>query len=212
MMARHVLKFERSMGAALAAILVTPSLAGAAPVADVEPAFGDAESGADATPADVLHPDLAAAAPQPDWVREGQGQGTGTGVEQDPRALNRKIRTAGRVTLAGGAIAVLGGAIALSGVILLYGVRPERRLDELAEDNGGTLPVDDDTRHRMISIARSGPIVVFTGLGVLVGGAITAAIARIRFKQLRERRRTSTVSFSPTMLGRGAAVHWEVRF
>lgn len=205
--------------AALTAVLIAPSFASASaleppPVADFDDApassdEGSAEGPSDA-PADVLHPDLAAAAPQTDWIREGYGKGEG--VAEDPRALNRKIRRAGRVTLAGGGIAILGGAIAISGAILLYGVRPQTRLNKLAAENMGALPVDDDQRHRLISIARVGPIVAFTGLGVLVGGVITAAVARIRLKKLREQRRTSIVSFAPTPFGRGAEVRWEVKF
>lgn len=207
--------------AALTAVLIAPSFASARaldeppPVAEFDDAPADAPDDApdDApadVPADVLHPDLAAAAPQTDWIREGYGKGEG--VVEDPRALNRKIRRAGRVTLAGGGIAILGGALAITGAILIYGVRPASRLSELKDDNMGVLPVDDDERHRLISIARAGPIVAFTGLGVLVGGVITAALARVRLKKLRERRRTSIVSFAPTHFGRGAELRWEVRF
>lgn len=186
---------------------------------DAEPSNGGSEGGSEVgaeggsaaeTPADVINPELAAEAPQTDWIREGYG--TGAGAEKDPRALNRKIRLMGRITLAGGGIAVLGGALAISGAILLYGVRPSSRLSQLADDNMGTLPTDDDKRHRLITMARTGPILVYTGLGVLVGGVITAAIARVRLKKLREQRRTSIVSVTPTMFGRGAEVHWEVRF
>lgn len=192
--------------AALAVLLASPSLAAARPppVAEFD------ESPAAPGSADVLHPDLAAAAPQADWVREGYG--AGAGVEQDPRGLSRKIRRTGRVTLAGGAIAILGGMLAITGAVLLYGVRPQKRLKDLAEDNGGSLPTDDAERHRLISIARAGPVLAFTGLGVLVGGAVTAAVARVRLKKLRERRRTSIVSLAPTLYGRGAELRWEVRF
>lgn len=161
-------------------------------------------------PTDVVHPELAAEAPTPAWVREGGAGGGKAG--QDPRALNRKIRHAGRATLAGGSIAILGGAMALTGVILLYAVNPAKRLKDLAKKNGGSLPVDSDKRQRLISIARAGPIVAFTGLGVMVGGMITAGIARWRFGKLREQRRTASVSFGPTMLGQGAEVYWEMRF
>lgn len=170
---------------------------------------GGGDAGA-AAPADVLHPDLAAQAPQSDWVREGYG--TGSGSTADPRALNRKIRTAGRVTLAGGGIAVLGGALALSGVVLLYAVRPSSRLDKLAAKNMGALPTDSDERHSIIGLARTGPLLIYSGLGLLAAGFITAAIARVRLKKLREQRRTSIVSISPTMLGSGAEIHWGVRF
>jgi hypothetical protein len=205
--------------AALTAVLIAPSFASARaleppPVAEFDEspadAPADAEGPSDAPPADVINPDLAAEAPQTDWIREGYGKGEG--VVEDPRALNRKIRRAGRVTLAGGGIAILGGAIAITGAILLYGVRPASRLNDLRDDNMGVLPVDDDQRHRLINIARAGPIVAFTGLGVMVGGIITAAVARSRLKKLRERRRTSIVSFAPTPYGRGAEIHWEVKF
>lgn len=195
---------------------MTPSLAYGDSRSEPEGGEGGAEAPAaagDEGSSDVLNPDLAAEAPKPDWVREGHGTGTGVaGPDQNPRVLNRKIRTAGRVTLAGGGIAVLGGALAITGAVLLYGVRPSTRLNKLANENGGYLPVDDDQRHRLISIARSGPIVVYAGLGVLVGGVITAAVARFRLKKLREQRRTSAVAFAPTPLGRGAQVLWEVRF
>lgn len=183
---------------------------GAAAPDDEAPA--DAAPAGDA-PADVVNPDLAAEAPKPDWVREGYGQGTGVaGPDVDPRVLNRKIRTAGKVTLAGGGIAILGGVIAITGAVLLFGVQPNTRLNKLKTSNGGVLPVDDDKRQRYITMARTGPILAYTGLGVLVGGVITAAIGRVRLKKLREQRRTSTVAFMPTTLGRGAQVQWEVRF
>lgn len=202
--------------AALTAVLLAPSFASARaleppPVAEFDDSPSDAPAeGPSDVPADVINPDLAAAAPQSDWIREGYGEGDG--VATDPRALNRKIRRAGRVTLAGGGIAILGGAVAITGAILLYGVRPASRLKALRDDNMGVLPVDDDQRHRLINIARAGPIVAFTGLGVMVGGVITAAIARLRLKKLREQRRTSIVSFAPTPYGRGAEIHWEVKF
>lgn len=198
--------------AALTAVLLAPSFASARALDEPPPVaeFDDAPADSADAPADVLNPDLAAAAPQTDWIREGYGKGEG--VVEDPRALNRKIRRAGRVTLAGGGIAIFGGVIAITGAVLLYGVRPASRLADLKDDNMGVLPVDDDQRHRLISIARAGPIVAFTGLGVLVGGVITAAIARSRLKKLRERRRTSIVSFAPTPYGRGAEIHWEVKF
>lgn len=202
--------------AVLTATLMLPSLARGDALAD--PAAGEAEAdapeGGDGEAAgDVLNPDLAAEAPKPDWVREGYGQGTGVaGPDQDPRVLNRKIRRAGKVTLAGGGIAILGGALAISGAVLLFGVRPSTRLNKLADDNGGALPVNSDKRHQLITIAQAGPIVAYAGLGVLVAGVITAAIGRSRLKKLREQRRTSSVAFMPTTLGRGAQVQWEVRF
>lgn len=229
------MNFERRTGrtrvAVLTATLMLPSLAsgdsrsgaavdGAAVIADEpeEAPAGDAAPADDAAPAgdaatDIINPDLAAEAPKPDWVREGYGTGTGVaGPDVDPRVLNRKIRTAGKVTLAGGGIAILGGALAITGAILLYGIQPNTRLNKLKTSNGGFLPVDDDKRQRLITIARTGPILAYAGLGILVGGVITAAVGRLRLKKLREQRRTSSVAFMPTTLGRGAQVQWEVRF
>lgn len=221
----------RSRVVALTAFLMFPSLArgdalaeppaadeAEAPAGDESPPAADeAAPAADEAPADVLNPDLAAEAPKPDWIREGYGTGTGVqGADTDPRVLNRKIRTAGRVTLAGAGVALVGGALLISSAVLLFGVRPSSKLDQLAKDNGGTLPVDDDKRQRLISIAQAGPIVAYTGIGVLVAGMVTAAVGRLRLKKLREQRRTSAVAFMPTFmpttLGRGAQVQWEVRF
>lgn len=192
------------------AVLMLPSLAHAEPPAEGPAAESPFDDGAAAKQADVINPELAAEAPQGDWIREGYG--TGKGVEQDPRLLNRKIRRAGAVTLAGGGIAVLGGALAITGVILMYVGNPTKKLNKLASENGGVLPTDNDKRHSAISMAYATPIVIYTGLGVLAAGVITAAIARVRLKKLREQRRTSIVSVQPTMIGRGATVNWEVRF
>ncbi len=114
----------RTRVAVLTATLMFPSLAHAdsiaePPAAEAEatdapataesdaPASADAAPGDDDLPGDVINPDLAAEALKPDWEREGYGTGSGVaGPDVDPRVLNKKIRTAGRVTLAGGAIAV----------------------------------------------------------------------------------------------------------
>jgi len=97
---------------------------------------------------------------------------------------------------------------------MLYAIRPSSRLSKLKDENGGALPTDDDKRHRLITMTRAAPILVFTGIGVFVTGAIIAAFGRIRFKKLREKRRTSTVAFAPApaALGRGLELHLEVRF
>jgi len=208
--------------ALLTAALIFPSLARAdvrTEPAQVDPFAEEAPADAPASdapagdaPAGVSNPELAAEAPQPSWNYEGGGGG---GVsEGDPRLLNRKIRTAGKVTLAGGGIAVLGGLVAISGVVILYAVRPQSRLSSYKSDNGGALPIDDAKRHRLITMSRTAPLLAFTGLGVFVGGAIIAAIGRIRFKKLREKRRTQTVAFAPApaALGRGLELHLEVKF
>ena len=230
-----VTRAEGSRVALLTAALIFPSLAradvrtepaqvdpfaedapGDAPAGDApaETPAGDALAG-DApseVPAGVSNPELAAEASQPSWNYEGGGGG---GIsEGDPRLLNRKIRTAGKVTLAGGGIAVLGGLVAISGAIILFAVRPQSRLGAYKSDNGGALPVDDDKRHRLIGLSRTAPLLAFTGIGVFVGGVIIAAIGRIRFKKLREKRRTQTVAFAPApaALGRGLELHLEVKF
>ena len=206
--------------AALTAVLMLPSLARAeaqpadgsaagpaaadsAPEPWDEPTSapeGGAKAGGDAgadVPSGVLYPELAAEAPAPTWAYEGGGN---AGVETgDPRVLNRKIRKAGRTTLVGGGIAVIGGALAISGAVLLFGVRPKERLIKLADANGGFLPPDNAKRQRLIAMAETGPILVYVGLGLLAAGVITATIARIRLKKLREQRRTSTVAFMPFM-------------
>jgi hypothetical protein len=41
---------------------------------------------------------------------------------------------------------------------------------------------------------------------------ITAAVARVRLKKLREQRRTSIIAVTPTTYGQGAELHWELRF
>lgn len=209
--------------AALTAVLMAPSLAHAAPESDDPPA-SDGEAKPDdansetppqstAEGPDIRHEDLAAQLSDRAWVNEGDGSGTTGGVDIDPRALNRKIRRTGKVTLAGGGIAVVGALTGLAGVGLLFAGSP-KRLAKLADDNMGQLPVDDEKRHRIITMNRIAPFVGFAGLGVLVAGVLTAAIARSKLKKLREQRRTSIVAFTPapTLLGRGAELHLEVRF
>lgn len=217
--------------AVVAAIFSTPSLAladPADPFADDAPAAeagddvpapaADAADAADATDESgtgsgdapgVLYPELAADAPQPQWAAEG---GAATGPAEDPRALNRKIRRAGVITLAGGGIAVIGGAIAIAGALMLYVGNPSRRLNDLADDNNGALPVDDPKRHQAISLAYATPIVIYSGLGVLGAGVITAGVARFRLKKLRDRKKNSAVALAPASLGHGAMLRWEVRF
>ena len=61
-------------------------------------------------------------------------------------------------------------------------------------------------------MAYAGPVVVYAGLGVLAAGVITAGVARLRLKKLRERRKSSAVALAPAPIGRGAMLRWEVRF
>jgi hypothetical protein len=189
-----------------------------APAAPAEPGAEPAAPAGTDVPEGVLNPDLAAEAPGSTWSYEGGGN---AGIQEgDPRVLNRKIRKAGRTTLVGGGVAVIGGALAISGAVLLFGVRPDKRLRDLSEKNGGSLPPDNEKRQRLINMAEAGPILVYVGLGLLAAGVITATIARIRFKKLREQRRKSTVAFMPivpimptaTSPARGFEMALEVKF
>ncbi len=174
------------------------------------PSLARATEGGDSPATDVLYPDLAADVPEGEWIREGGGSGDAT-PSQDPHILNHRIRRAGKLTLIGGAIAVLGAATALGGASLIYIWSPSRRLSKLAESNDGLLPTDDAKRHRVIQGINTGPIIAYTGLGILAGGVITAAVFRIRLKKLREKRKASA-SLSPTFFRGGAAIQWKVRF
>ncbi len=205
--------------AALTVVLMLPGIVRADAPESEDPFQADGGSaekdggspGASAPPTNVLHPDLAAQVPE-NWVREGGGTGKPEGPVEDPRVLNRKIRKMGRVTLAGGGIALFGAVITLTGAGLLLGFRPAKGLEKLAKDNNGYVPVDNDKRHQLISVARYVPIVVYVGAGVIAAGLATAITARLRIKKLRERRRTSALAVVPSLYGQGAEVHWQVRF
>ncbi|HFE46353.1 MAG TPA: hypothetical protein ENJ18_12805 [Nannocystis exedens] len=168
-----------------------------------------AEDG-DSPATDVIYPELAADVPEAEWIREGGGSGDAAPTV-DPHILNHRIRRAGKLTLVGGALAVLGAATALGGASLIFIWSPENRLTKLAEKNGGLLPTNDATRHRIIQGIDPGPIVAYTGLGILAGGVITATVFRIRLKKLRDKRKASA-SLSPTFLRGGAAIQWKVSF
>ncbi|WAS89962.1 hypothetical protein [Nannocystis punicea] len=152
--------------------------------------------------------ELTAEAPVPEWNHEGGGRGGAGGT--DPRAVNKKIRRAGATTIAGASLAIAGGATAIAGGVLFYFGSPER-LKELKQDNDYTLPVDDPKRQQIIRNAHATTFVLAAGIGVLVAGVVTAAVARSRLKKLREQRRTS-MAFAPAPLRGGAGLHLEVRF
>jgi hypothetical protein len=229
MRAMHLVRRERwSRVAALTVTLMLPSLVhanglepasedpfaeGDAKSEDAEEPKGDDASAGEEAPADVIHPDLAEQVPKLEWVYEGEGQGGGDksngGVEVDPREMNRKIRRAGKVTLAGGGIAIGGALLALTGLGLRF-AGSSSRLNKLKEN--GLLPVDDAKRQRILTMGYVSPIIMFTGIGVLAAGVITAAVARSRLKKLREQRRTSIIAVTPTTYGQGAELHWELRF
>ena len=224
MRAMHLVRREGwSRVAALTVTLTLPSLvhangfepAGEDPFAEGEDAKADdaEEPAGEEAPADVIHPDLAAQVPKLEWVYEGEGQSSGDkgngGVEVDPREMNRKIRRAGKVTLAGGGIAIGGLLVTLTGLGLRF-AGSAKRLEKIKEN--GVLPVDNDKRQRILSMGYASPIVMFTGIGILAAGVITAAVARVRLKKLRERRRTSIIAVTPTTYGQGAELHWELRF
>jgi len=172
---------------------------------------GDGSDGVAAI-GDALHPDLAADAPQSEWQSEGGGGGGQAGPSSDPRTLNRKIRRAGRITLAGGGLVLLGGLTSFAGVTLLYIWTPQQRLEKLADENGGFLPTDDPDRHRIIASVNTAPIVLSAGLGILAAGLVTTITARVRLKRLRDQRKAATVSLSPSLYRGGAGLGWKVRF
>jgi hypothetical protein len=154
-------------------------------------------------------PELAAEAPTPEWTYEGGGAG-GKGGGVDPHVLNKKIRRAGRVTIAGGSIAIAGGITMIAGAVSFY-FGNEERLKTLREKNGYHLPVDDPQRHRIIAAAEMTPLILGVGAAVLVTGIVTAAVAHTRLRKLREQRRTS-LAFGVAPRRGGGSLHLEVRF
>jgi hypothetical protein len=174
-----------------------------APPAPPPPAPGPSPDGS----APAGSSDLAAEAPVPAWVPEG-GSAAHKSTE-DITVTNKKIRTASRTTIAGGAIALFGVAAGISGMVMFY--VPRKQLGDLRDKNDGMLPPDDPKRQRAILAMRLAPYIAYTGVGIFVAGALTAAIAGRRFKKLREDKRTS-VAFAPAPMYRGAALNLEVRF
>jgi hypothetical protein len=128
---------------------------------------------------------------------------------EDISVVNKKMRNAARTTIAGGAVALFGAAAGISGMVMFY--VPRKQLADLKSKNDGTLPPDDPKRQRAIMTMRVAPIIAYTGVGILVTGALMAVIAGRRFKRLREDKRTS-LAFSPVPMYRGAGFNAEVRF
>ena len=151
--------------------------------------------------------ELAAEAPMPEWKPEGGNAAHKSDV--DPHVVNKKIRKARNVTLAGGTIALLGLATLAAGAITYY--VPASQLSKLKEDNSGVLPPGNEKRQQAISAAQASPILLGVGAGVFVVGAVMAGVAGSRFKKLREEKRT-TVAFAPLPLRTGGGFAVEVRF
>jgi hypothetical protein len=151
--------------------------------------------------------ELAAEAPVPAWNPEG-----GTAAHRandDVHALNKKMRRAGHTAIAGGAIGVLGLTTLIGGTVLY--VLPHSQLEKLEQGNDGALPPGDEKRQRALTMARVSPAIIGIGAGVLVVGAVMAAVGARRFKKLREEKRTS-VAFAPMPTRRGGGLMLEVRF
>lgn len=151
--------------------------------------------------------ELAALAPLPEWKPEGGAAAHRS--DADPHLVNKKIRKARNVALAGGSIGVIGLATLAGGLLTHY--MPRQRLDKQKADNGGVLPAGDAKRQRAIDTAAASPILIGVGAGVFVIGAVMAGVAGRRFKQLREEKRT-TVAFAPMPMRRGGGMALEVRF
>lgn len=189
---------ERSNAAVCRALLAASLLPATLPARAVAAPGEDAE--------------LAAEAPMPRWTYEGGGHGANgdAGTGADPHRMNKKIRRAGATTIAGAGIAIAGGATLIAGAVMYY-LGSQERLKKLKQENDNLLPIDDPERQRIIATARTTPIVIYTGIAVLVAGVLTAAIARARLGKLREQRRT-TMAFGAAPTRGGASLHWEVRF
>ncbi|MBC8070480.1 MAG: hypothetical protein IAG13_19265 [Deltaproteobacteria bacterium] len=179
--------------------LITLQLAAVPPVPAAATALApEAYSGAS---------ELAAEAPIPAWQPEGGGAAHRS--DALPHVVNKKIRKARNVALAGGTIAVLGLATVAAGMVMYY--VPRAQLTKLKQDNGGVLPPGDEGRQRAISAAEASPILMGVGAGVFVVGAVMAGVAGSRFKKLREEKRT-TVAFAPLPMRTGGGLALEVRF
>lgn len=164
-------------------------------------------AGPEPTPANLAaSSDLAAEAPVPDWVPEGGSSAHKT--EVDPHEVNRKVRNAGRTTIAGGAIALVGIAAGVSGLLMF--MIPKKQLAKLTDESGHYEP-GDAKRQSAIATMQVAPYVAYAGAGLAVVGILTAVIAGARFKKLRENKRTS-MAFGPMNLFKGGGLSAEVRF
>ena len=128
------------------------------------------------TNADVRHPELARVAPQSPWVYEG---GRSEPVPYDA-TLDKKIRRAGKLMLAGGGITLVG----LVGTV-----------------GGFTMFAFDETR-------RYAPFVAYPSLGLTTGGLVVTLVGRSRLKKLRQQRRGEplTAALSPSRHGFGLTI------
>ncbi len=116
----------------------------------MEPAPADPSAASVTAPAtDVLHPDLAAAAVQPQWQFEGGGSAPPSGAYDDTE--DKKIRRAAVGTIVGGSIGIVGLAT-MAGSGVAYGVGSRKTLDDI-EDDTGNLPPANRERQRVINTA-----------------------------------------------------------
>lgn len=158
-------------------------------------------------PPDTPASDLAAEAPQLDWVPEGGDEASSS--EADPRLEQRKIRRAAITSVAGGAIAIIGVAGLIGGGLMLY--MPKAKLAKLESENGGTLPPGNEARQRAITTWEAAPIVLGIGAGIAVVGAVMAGVGAAKVRKLREKRR-KTVAFAPGFFDGGIGLAAQGRF
>jgi hypothetical protein len=151
--------------------------------------------------------DLAAEAPEPDWVPEGGAEAKST--DADPRLKQRKIRRAAITSVAGGAIVIVGAAGVIGGSMMIY--IPQNKLSKLSQENGGMLPPGNDARQRAVATWQAAPVVLGVGVGLVVVGGIMAAVGAVKVRRLREERR-KTVAFSPTWIPGGVGLSAQGRF
>jgi hypothetical protein len=150
--------------------------------------------------------DLAAEAPEMDWVPEGGADAT-TG-DTDPRVKQRKIRRAAITSVTGGAIVIVGAAGIIAGSMMIY--LPRAKLEKQRSESG-SLPPGDEARQRAIATWQAGPIVLGVGAGLAVVGVVMTAIGATKVRRLREERR-KTVAFSPSFVPGGVGLSAQGRF
>ncbi len=137
-----------------------------------------AESPASAT--DVLHADLANAAPTSPW------QFTPGGMPEGPYddTVDKKIKRSAGMVVAGTLITVGGLVGGVGGVIMLTTNQPSAKLPEL-ENANGAIPAGDPKRRRIIAMNQAAPFVIGASTGLMIGGLAVAYLGVRRIKKLR---------------------------